>query len=114
MSVEFEDQTQDTSSFLSRSIIGTPTRPRMISLVMKTGLVKTDKGGGYFLIGVIFVSIIASFVIFFYFVLGMTPTSFWNTVSGAPVKHSPGTTPILLKNVSPDMRSKIDALNKQQ
>lgn len=115
MSVEFEEEKDATSGgFLSRRIMGAPTHPKMISLVMKAGITKTDKGAQFFLIGTIIAAFVISIVIFFFFVLGLTPKSLWDHLSGKYPSQVSKPPPTLLKNLPPDVRSRIDAINAQK
>ncbi len=101
--------------FLSRSFnIGPPRRPKMLDLVMKTGLVKTEKAGGIFLVFISIFFFLLSFVILLYFVFGITPTKVWLTVSNQ--KRARPADPIskILVNVTPEMQAKIDALLKRK
>lgn len=60
------DTDNNQQSFRSRVILGNPTTPKMINLILKTGIVKTERQAGITLLFIAICSLLASLVIFYF------------------------------------------------
>ena len=110
-SVEFEEV-----PFLSRSVtMGPPRSPKMLLVLKKIGIVKTERGGGIFLTILSIICFALSIIIFAYFVLGITPQIFWYKISNKTQKRTTTTEPPpeLIMKLSPELQAKIKALNQK-
>lgn len=56
--------------YKSRVILGTPERPRIVGLLLKTGLVKDEAQSKKFLFGFIVFCLCVSLFVLFYYVIG--------------------------------------------
>lgn len=68
--VQFTDENNLSSSFRSRTILGNPTTPKMISFVLKTGIVKTDKQAANVLFCFTSLCFLLSIFVFYTYVFG--------------------------------------------
>jgi hypothetical protein len=68
--VQFTDENTLSNSFRSRTVFGDPTSPKMITLVLKTGIVKTDKQAANVLFLITGICFLLSIFIFYAYVFG--------------------------------------------
>ena len=69
MPLEFEEENLSTNPrFTSRSILGSPTTPKMIQILLKTGVVKNEIQAGYVLLIIALISFSLAIYISYSFV----------------------------------------------
>ena len=64
-----EDKTGMDNRFQSRTILGQPTTPNMVKVIMKAGFVKNEKAAGKALVILSAAFFLSAILIFVYFVL---------------------------------------------
>ena len=66
--IQFDEDNDLRSSFKSRTILGAPSTPRMVQVLLKTGLVKDEKKAGNLLLGIAVLCFILSALIAYLYI----------------------------------------------
>jgi len=66
--VQFEDE-NNQAHYTSRSVLGAPVQPKMVSSLLKMGVIKDEKQAGFVLIGIAVAALALSAYLIFSFVL---------------------------------------------
>lgn len=83
--VQFEDE-DNQAHYMSRSILGAPVQPKMVSTLLKMGVIKNEKQAGYILLGVALTAFALSAYLIFNVVLPQdTPADAPDVFSDMPM-----------------------------
>jgi hypothetical protein len=102
--IEFSEESRTDSHFRSYTILGKPQTPKILRLLIKTGIIKTEKTAGHFLLVVIIICVAISLFMLRYAFLP-TPTT---------TDQGNGLFEVYQEDITPDMRKEYSEaiLNK--
>ena len=66
MSIEFDENNFTNNRFQSRVILGMPETPKIVTTLIKFGIVKNEKTAGKFLLALVIISFVTAGFLMFY------------------------------------------------